>query len=536
MKTKLYIGLIGDELAEQYVLDRANESLKSFINILLKNAQADDIASLPFEPVLLTNLASSVEQSFYSEANKLNLKTEVVSCIKAKDNLQFSLSGDNIEWQNFLISKCNLLMVVRSESDELSSAKNTMSHAIIDHVRYPEKHISEQTGYFANNDEFLPFLYEIKVSENEVSANFVRDNEEKSFNSFIRGFSNISDELNSTLIQYLDTSLREKLATETKEGEVNLAEFYDFSCKFDVLASKHQAKSNLGFWILFSLTLVLGASFLLYAKVFTHTPWLLIVYLIAYTGGVFTYYRMKKKASLKKHLVYRLCAEALRLKLFQLVSYSGNKTNAFQFEKQISMVNVNTQWIAHMVRAFPLHKVNDRFSRTDRKNVILSHLIDDQLHYFKLKLHGTKEQDSNKRYKLKLDSLERLLQRFSATELSIVVFCTLLMLVVTLTAFKVGIFYKLYPVKHIMMFLIGFLPLVGLAFEQLVFNFALEENEMRYHHQISKFKSIKRWLSATDSEHNIAKITNQLCIECAQENFSWYTTRVNRQHKPASGG
>lgn len=535
MKTKLYIGLIGDELAEQYALDRANESLKSFINILLKNAQADDIASLPFEPVLLTNLASSVEQSFYSEANKLNLKTELVSCIKAKDNLQFSLSGDNIELQNFLISKCNLLMVVRSESDELSSAKNTMSHTIIDRVKYPEKHISEHTEYFVNSDEFLPFLYEIKLSENEVNANFVRGNEEKNFKSFIGDFSNISAELNSTSIQFVDTSLREKLATETKEDDVNLAEFYDFSCKFDALAGKNQAKSNLGFWVLFSLTLVLGASFLLYAKVFTHSPWLLIVYLIAYTGGVITFYRMKKKASLKKHLVYRLCAEALRLKLFQLVSYSGNKTNAFQFEKQISMANVNTQWIAHMVRAFPLHKVNDCFSKKDRKNIILSHLIDDQLHYFKLKLHGKKDKKSHN-HKPKLDGLEKLLHRFSKTELSIVVFCTLLMLVVTLTAFKVGIFYKLYPVKHIMMFLIGFLPLIGLAFEQLVFNFALEENEMRYHHQISKFKSIKRWLSATDSEHNIAKITNQLCIECAQENFSWYTTRVNRQHKPASGG
>jgi hypothetical protein len=533
MKTKLYIGLICDELNLASITDEINASLQSFISILLTNTQVDDIASLPFEPVLLTNLATSIEHVFHDEANKLGLITEVVQSSLITDTRQLNSSDNYLEWQSFLINKCNVIIAVRN--NDISSAKNSMVHTIIDHVMYPENHITEQSEYFVNSDEFLPFLYEIKLSENEVIANLVRDNEENIFNSFIGDFSNISSELNSASIQYVDNTLRDKLATDKKEDEVSLAGFYDFSCKFDALAGKHQAKSNFGFWVLFSLTLVLGASFLLYAKVFTHSPWLLIVYLIAYTGGIFTFYKMKKKASLKKHLVYRLCAEALRLKLFQLVSYSGNKTKAFQFEKQISMANVNTQWIAHMVRAFPLHKVKDELLPAERKDIILSHLIGEQLHYFKLKLHGKKDQKSNN-HKPKLDGLEKLLHRFSKTELSIVVFCTLLMLVVTLTAFKVGVFYKLYPVKHIMMFLIGFLPLVGLAFEQLVFNFALEENEMRYHHQISKFKSIKRWLSATESESTTSKITNQLCIECVQENFNWYTTRVNRQHKPASGG
>lgn len=534
MKTKLYIGLACDELNLASITDEINASFHSFISILLKNAQVDKITSLPFEPILLTNLATSTEQVFHDEANKLGLITEVVQSASIKSTHQFNSSDCSFEWQDFLINKCNVIIVVRN--NDISAAKNSMAHSIIDHVMYPEKHITEQTEYFANSDEFLPFLYEINISENEINAHFVRDNEEDNFNSFIGNFSNISSELNSASIQYVDNSLREKLATETKEDEVNLADFYDFTCRFDALASKHQAQSNLGFWVLFSLTLILGASFLLYAKVFTHSPWLLIVYLIAYTGGVFTFYSMKKKASLKKHLVYRLCAEALRLKLFQLVSFSGNKTNAFQFEKQISMANVNTQWIAHMVRSFPLHKVKDELLQAERKDIITSHLIDDQLDYFNLKLHGNKNPKSSNTHKPKLAGLEKLLHRFSKTELSIVVFCSLLMLVVTLTAFKVGIFYKLYPIKNIMMFLIGFLPLVGLAFEQLVFNFALEENEMRYHHQISKFRSIKRWLSAAKSEQAITKITNQLCTECAQENFNWYTTRVKRQHKPASGG
>lgn len=534
MKTKLYIGLVGDESIPLNIVDKSSGFLQSFINTLLKNAHVEDIASLPFEPVLITNLDSPAEEQVIREANTLNVATEIVQSVLSKDTPPSNTFDGRIEWPSFLINKCNVIIVVRN--NDISSVKNSMVQAIIDQVIYPEKHITERTEHFENSDEFLPFLYEVKLSENHINANFFRDNEEKIFSSFIKDFSNISTELNSASIQYVDNSLREKLAAKTKEDEPNLAEFYDFSCKFDALASKHQAKSNLGFWVLFSLTLVLGASFLLYAKVFTHSPWLLIVYIIAYTVGIVTFYKMKKKASLKKHLVYRLCAEALRLKLFQLVSYSGSKINAFQFEKLISMADVKTQWIAHMVRAFPLHNVNDSLLLSERKDIISSHLIDDQLQYFNVKLHGKIKQNSNNAHKPKLDGLEKLLHRFTNTELSIVVFCTLLMLVVTLTAFKVGIFYKLYGIKHIMMFFVGFLPLVGLALEQLVFNFALEENEMRYHHQISKFNSIKRWLNASESEAVLSKITNQLCTECAQENFNWYTTRVNRQHKPASGG
>lgn len=532
MKPKLYIGLVGDKLEDTDLIEQVSSKLHDFVRNILKNAQVESVTSLPFEPILLTDHATATEQSICSAAKKLNITTEITQTTLPEDNS----SNEASEWRDFLINKCNVVIVVHSNVDALISNQNSSTKALTDQLLFPEKHFNEQTEYFSNSDEFLPFLYEVKVSENAIDANFARDNEEQNFSSFIADFTNISSELNVASVQYADSTLREKLNTEKKEDESNLAEFYDYSCKFDALASKHQAKSNLGFWVLFSLTLVLGASFLLYAKVFTHSPWLLIIYLIAYTGGIFTFYKMKKKASLKKHLVYRLCAEALRLKLFQLISYSGNKTNALQFEKMISMANVNTQWIAHMVRAFPLHKVNESLLLSQRKELILMHLIDDQLDYFKLKLHGKKDQDSYKNHKPKLDALEKLLHRFSLTGVSIVVLCTLLMLIVTLTAFKVGIFYEFYPIKHIMMFLIGFLPLVGLAFEQLVFNFALEENEMRYHHQIRKFQSIKRWLNATDSEQYIAKITQQLCIECAQENFNWYTTRVNRQHKPASGG
>lgn len=527
MKTKLYIGLIGDELSQENGLKMAGLSLHSFVELLLKNAQVSDIASLPFEPILLTYLITSTEKEIHREAEKLNLTTEVLDPL--------GTTGE-VYQADFLIKKCNALMVVHESANSLFEGNTSRAHAIIESVVFPEKNITENMEYFANNDEFLPFLYEVRVFENEVLAHFYRDNEDEGFNTFITDFNNISSELNAVSIQYTDDNLRESLAFEKKEKEYSLAEFYDFGCKFDALASNHQTKSNLGFWVLFSLTLILGASFLLYAKVFTQSPWLLIVYLTAYTGGIFTFYKMKKKASLQKHLAYRLCAEVLRLKLFQLVSYSGNKTDAFQFEKQVSLANVKTDWVAHIVRAFPLHKVSENIAISTRKEIILTSLIEEQLRYFNVKLHGNKDKVPKSTHKPKLDGLEKLLHRFTNTELSIVVFCTFLMIVVTLTAFKVSVFYKLYPIKHIIMFFIGFLPLVGLAFEQLVFNFALEENEMRYHQQISKFKSIKRWLSATESEVGIAKITNQLCIECAQENFSWYTTRINRQHKPASGG
>jgi hypothetical protein len=533
MKTKFYIGLVGDETQVPSLKKNCGSAFEAFLTVLLKHANVASIDALPFEPVLLTNSATNTELECCENADRLQITTEVVSPEIYQTNTTKNFNSDD-EWLSFLINKSNLLLVIHSL--DKAATTNTLSQNIVERVLQPETYLSEELNYFANNSEFLPYLYQVNLSDTGSQAlGFARERESECFGTLLTNFNNISAELEAANAVHTNKALSAALP-ESETAHYSLNDFYKLSCQFDSLASKHQRKSNIGFWVLFSLTLVLGASFLLYAKVFTHSPWLLIVYLIAYSGGVFTFYKMNKTASLKKHLAYRLCAEALRLKLFQLVSFSESKVMAFQFEKMVSMSNIKTDWIAHIVRSAPLHQITDDSKLSERKDIILTHLVDDQLDYFTLKLKGKKNASSPQGHKPKLDGLEKWLHRFSFTSIFIVVFCVVLMIVVTLTAFKVGVFYNLYPIKNIMMFLIGFLPLVGLAFEQLVFNFALEENEMRYHHQISKFESIKRWMLAANSESTLSKVCNQLCIECAQENFNWYTTRVNRQHKPASGG
>ena len=371
-----------------------------------------------------------------------------------------------------------------------------------------------------------------------LRTGFVRANEQQAFNNFLENFCNVCKELVDAKPSYVNKQLEENLqACEDKtKGDVSLTEFYQTTAKFDAMASEHQSRSNVSFWILFVLTLVLGASFLLYAKVFVDSPWLLVVYLIAYTFGVICFYMVQKKASLEKHLAYRLCAETMRLKLFQLVATDHDKVAAFQFERAISMATVKSDWIAHMIRAFPLHQLKNIKSLSDKKAIITEFLIDDQINYFQLKLYGKEPLHVINKHKPKVSGIEKVLHSVASFQLFIVIINIVLMLSVTLTAYKVGLFESVYDLKGVMMFLVGFLPLVALAFEQLVFNFALEENEMRYHHQISRFNSIKRWLQTADSAKQVEDVTDQLCVECAQEGFNWYTTRINRQHKPASGG
>ncbi|MFQ3249336.1 MAG: hypothetical protein ACI9O6_001144 [Glaciecola sp.] len=535
MKTKFYIGLVGDETQESSLVGKDGDTFKVFLNVLLEHAKAKCIDTLPFEPVLLTNASTKSERDLCEQARHFNISVEIVP-IEIYQNQTSLSASSNDDWYSFLINKSNLLLIVQSQDKKTKLDTTLSSHAIVQRVLHPEKDLNEELTYFATNSEFLPYLFQLNVSgADKNTQGFVRENELESFAAFMENIRNISSEINATKKAHLDQELAEALNTQATE-KYSLSEFYQLSCKFDSLASKNQRKSNIGFWILFSLTLVLGASFLLYAKVFTNSPWLLIIYLIAYTSGVLTFYQMNKKAALKKHLAYRLCAEVLRLKLFQLVSFTGNKVDAFQFEKMLSLSNMRTDWIAHIVRSLPLHQIEDNSTLNDRKSIIMKHLVDDQLNYFNVKLKGRNKKNGAFAHKSKLDGIEKWLHRFSLTSMFIVVFCVALMIIVTLTAFKVGVFYELYPIKNIMMFVIGFLPLVGLAFEQLIFNFALEENEMRYHHQISKFRAMKQWMSAANTESTLIKITNQLCIECAQENFNWYTTRVNRQHKPASGG
>lgn len=474
-------------------------------------------------------------------------------------------------WHEFLKNKVNVLLTLCLVTD-VDHMPEFTSYKVISEILHPEsidisssekslveKRLAEkkQPEYIFSSEEAIPFIYNVDANgstsngENTLGTGFLHSSlninqnnklqlskQSEAFQSVVSAVAEVASELAETPIAYSNSQLKDALKNDEKETDASLARFYDFSCKFDALASKHQTKSNYGFWVLFTLTLILGASFLLYAKVFTHSPWLLILYLIAYSGGVYTFYKMKKKSSLKKHLAYRLCAEVLRLKLFQLVSHKGNKSSVFEFERIVSVAKVQTNWIAHIVRSFPLHKVVDDSELTKKKEVVLSYLVEDQINYFHLKLHGktTTKQATKNSANPKLSGLERILSIFSNTQLFIVLSCLVLIVVVALTAFKVGVFYQLYPIKNIMMFLVGFLPLVGLAMEQLVFNFALEENELRYHHQITKYKAIKRWINAANTQQEVARITDHLCLESAQENFNWYTTRVNRQHKPASGG
>ncbi len=571
MKPKFYVGLV-DSVTEQKALstgslDALNGKIKAIFCDWFSQACAVNSKSRTTHNVAFNNLAIEIvvltaKSNFSScpilqSLESLGITIEKVPCsvatcgagsvadfLAAKSSLILVI-GDHVFEQAEYYKQLSLANVddIPDKLAELIQTNN-ISTNIFNAVLAPELTADQHQDYYFNSNEFLPFLFQIDTqsisgdNQESLVTGFVRENEQTAFNNFLVNFCGVCDELTKASPNYLNDKLKQKL----KESEhapaesVSLAQFYHATAKFDAMASEHQARSNVSFWILFGLTLVLGASFLLYAKVFTDSPWLLILYLIAYTFGMVCFHRVKKKAALEKHLAYRLCSETMRLKLFQLVASDKDKVAAFQFERAISMASVKSDWIAHMIRAFPLHQLKDIDSLQDKKEIINEFLIDDQMNYFKLKLYGKKPKKIINTHKPKLSGIEKVLHSVATFQIFIVAISIFLMVTVALTAYKVGFFESIYGLKSVMMFLVGFLPLVALAFEQLVFNFALEENEMRYHHQISRFNSIKRWLQTANTKKQVEDVTEQLCVECAQEGFNWYTTRINRQHKPASGG
>ncbi len=572
MKPKFYIGLV-DACNEH---TSANEKAMALINEQLKNKlfrwlttskhksktqfeQEKDVAnlisSLAIELVILT------DKHDYQKCSQLNLLHRMGVTIETlPSSIIQSTATDKAD---FLAAKCNMIIMlgddlnehaeyylnasytsINQNTEKLSQlmCSNTLSTRVFNAVLAPELTTEHDQEYYFNTNEYLPFLYHIDTTnllqEGKINSGFVRKKEKLAFLGFLHNFSNVCNELAHAKPNYVNHSLKEKISAceEPIAKGTSLIDFYDITTKLDAMASEHQSRSNVSFWIMFALTLVLGASFLLYAKVFTESAWLLIIYLAAYTFGVICFYQVKKRASLEKHLAYRLCSETMRLKLFQLVASGNDKIAAFQFERAISVASVKSDWVAHMVRSFPLHHLQDIGSLRDKKEIISEYLIDDQIDYFELKLYGQDNSKSIIQHNPKISGIDRVLHSVASLQMFIIVINVLLIITVTLTAYRLNIFESLYDLKSIMMFLVGFLPLVGLAFEQLVFNFALEENEMRYHHQISRFNSIKKWLQTASSQQQIEQVTEQLCVECAQEGFNWYTTRINRQHKPVSGG
>lgn len=572
MKPKFYIGLVDARTEQAKSNEKAiahlNELLKQKLLIWLNTSQqtsndefkqekdlANVTGSISIELVVLTDKQDHHQCPLLTQLDRMGLTIEVLP-----NSLLVSSEASKAD---FLAAKCNVIIMLGDHLNDQAECykkatytdlnqntqtltelirSDSLSSCVLNAVLAPELTTEHYQEYYFNTTEYLPFLYHIDtthlVQTGKLASGFVRDKEKQAFLGFLQNFSNVCNELAEAKPNFVNNALKAKIRTCEKIGvkDISLADFYDITSKFDAMASEHQSRSNVSFWIMFSLTLVLGASFLLYAKVFTDSAWLLFVYLAAYSFGVVCFYRVKKRASLEKHLAYRLCAETMRLKLFQLVASENDKISAFQFERTISVANVKSDWIAHMVRSFPLHHLQDIVSLSDKKEIINEYLIDDQIDYFHLKLYGQNDSKSIIKHNPKISGIHKVLHSVSSLQMFIIVVNILLIITVTFTAYRIGVFESLYDLKSVMMFLVGFLPLVGLAFEQLIFNFALEENEMRYHHQISRFNSIKKWLQTASSQKQIEQVTEQLCVECAQEGFNWYTTRINRQHKPVSGG
>lgn len=546
MKPIFFIGIAHFEDKQSDVFNGLGDKLKHFFDEHLFMGKPQTIDDLLFEPRILVHKQTTCYQEQVALAQELGLVVEDVSALSVESTIK--------DWHSFLNAKSNLLVVLEEplQADDDLSRTTTLFDQL---TQLPATSNQHSQAFYYNINEFLPYIIVAEHQKPQSALHFRREGESASFDMLMVNLSKVCEDLAITEADCSDMTLASQLAStdsanhNDQNASTSLMYIYQLSSKFDKLANKFQKVSNIGFWSVFSFTLILSASFLLYAKVFKDSPSLLIVYLITYSIGLAIYYQMKRSGNLKKHLAYRLCAETLRMKIFQFVAEDSYRLTSQQIERRVSNSDPNTLWILHIIRTIPLHRMNQTFTNNQKKEIIENHLIIDQLEYFEYKLNGATEHKNSSKSnakqallknpnnnKPKLSGIKKLLHHIHFLEFIIVFLSVLMIVVVTLTAFKISFFTEFYPVKNILMFLVGFLPLIGLAFEQLVFNFAIVENEKRYHQQISLFKSLKQWLANAKTEAEIQAVTRHLCESCLQESFNWYTTRINRQHKPASGG
>ena len=132
----------------------------------------------------------------------------------------------------------------------------------------------------------------------------------------------------------------------------------------DWLAGHFQRRFNLMLWLIHTVAVLMGLTFIAYADV-GGQPWLIYVFLCLFGVGAMLYTLADRNAWHRKYLDYRALAEGLRVQFFWSASgVTGGKATKFTHDNFLQKQDVELGWIRNVMRVGGLY--SDGEHRDDR--------------------------------------------------------------------------------------------------------------------------------------------------------------------------
>lgn len=291
----------------------------------------------------------------------------------------------------------------------------------------------------------------------------------------------------------------------------------------DRLALHFQALSDRSFKVTTVLAFVLGSLFLVYAKLFSNSLFL-IAYLCTFGIGYLSYLKFRKAKYLEKHVKYRVIAETLRVKKFLTVAGIHNVREGYSVENFLKL-NGKKEFrslFSFIKNTNVISDTGDAVEIDSRMKQVVKEWVVSQRDYFLKKKRETEKRSAT------LEKINTIIILFS-----LIMVVGLIFLPSNLKYFH---FLSTLSVKSAMTFLMGVLPMAVATFEHYNMRMAVSERAWQYNTMSDIFNRAASLLQETTSVEEYKKILKALGEEAISENMNWMVLRLQRELTPASGG
>ena len=289
----------------------------------------------------------------------------------------------------------------------------------------------------------------------------------------------------------------------------------------DLLAVHHQTRSDRLFKAFSLMAAVMGALFLVYAKIYPGKIFL-AGYLVLFAAGFVLFALATRRGWFTRHLMYRAIAESLRTRFY--LSIAGIEPRSIE-QHLMRLLGVRRiagfSWIGHILRAcrpFELGATHDQQACLDwvRKN-----WIDDQRRYFERKAHA-------------LHHAHHRLERIKN-----VILAAMVVAVAVLMIFKPYLVHtEAYglELKTYLVFLLGLVPFLLGVWEIYQAKMAIKELGWQYQNQLFHLQRAAASLGHPGSHKRAAHILDDTAERLLADTYLWTVQRFHREHEPPAAG